>query len=60
MMDLLYRSTQMLEFERDHTLAPKNDYAAPFTTSLNFNFNTNDVFGSAKKTPISLIKSKDK
>jgi hypothetical protein len=59
MMELLYRSSQMLDAERDHTLAPKNDYSAPFTTSLNFNFNTNDVFGSAKKTPNTLIKSKD-
>jgi hypothetical protein len=59
MMELLYRSSQMLDAERDHTLAPKNDYSAPFTTSLNFNFNTNDVFGSAKKMPNSLIKSKD-
>ena len=49
----------MMDAERDQTLIPKNDYSAPFTTSLNFNFNTNDVFGSAKKTPISLIKSKD-
>ena len=28
---------------------PKNDYAPPFVSSLNFNFNMNDVFGSTKK-----------
>ena len=30
---------------------PKNDYAPAFVSSLNFNFNMNDVFGSTKKQP---------
>jgi hypothetical protein len=55
-MDLLYRSNNILEAERDQTIFTKNDYAPPFVTSLNFNFNMNDVFGSAKKTP-ALLKS---
>jgi hypothetical protein len=56
MMDLLYKSNNLLEAERDQTIFPKNDYAPPFVSSLNFNFNMNDVFGSAKKAP-ALLKS---
>jgi hypothetical protein len=56
-MDLLYKSSNLLEPERDQTVYPKNDYAPPFVTSLNFNFNMNDVFGSAKKAP-ALLKSR--
>ena len=56
MMDLLYRSNNLLEAERDHTIFTKNDYAPQFVSSLNFNFNMNDVFGSGKKTP-ALLKS---
>lgn len=63
-MDLLYRQTGGLEAERDITVYPKNDYAPPFVSSLNFNFNMNDVFGSTKqgsvgKPPVStsLLKS---
>ena len=58
MMELLYRTNSLLEHERDQTLCPKNDYAPPFVTSLNFNFNMNDVFGSGKKTTPALLKSK--
>jgi hypothetical protein len=57
MMDLLYRSSNIMEHERDITICPKNDYAPPFVTSLNFNFNMNDVFGSGKKTTPALLKS---
>lgn len=57
MMDLLYKSNNLLEAERDQTIFPKNDYAPPFVSSLNFNFNMNDVFGSAKKAP-ALLKSR--
>ena len=57
-MELLYRTNSLLEHERDQTLCPKNDYAPPFVSSLNFNFNMNDVFGSGKKTTPALPKSK--
>jgi len=59
-MDLLYKSNNIMEPERDHITCPKNDYAPPFVTSLNFNFNMNDVFGSGKKTMPALLKSMSK
>ena len=58
MMDLLYKSNNIMEPERDHLTCPKNDYAPPFVTSLNFNFNMNDAFGSGKKTIPALLKSR--
>ena len=60
MMDLLNKTGaggSILEPERDLIMHPKNDYAPPFVTSLNFNFNMNDVFGSSKKTQANLLKS---
>jgi hypothetical protein len=59
MMEYLSRSGA-LEVERDLVLCPRNEYTPDFVTSLNFNFNTNDIFGArAKKSAaMSLLKSK--
>jgi hypothetical protein len=58
-MDLLYRNgVGFNEVDRDTTVYPKNDYAPQFVTSLNFNFNSNDIFGTTRKSPNpSLLKS---
>jgi hypothetical protein len=58
LMDLLYRQASATEVERDLTVYPKNDYAPPFVSSLNFNFNMNDVFGSGKQGSASTSNSK--
>ncbi len=47
--DLLYRSQNGDPEREQMSPYPKNDYAPPFVSSLNFNFNMNDVFGSTKK-----------
>ena len=58
MVELINRSGAM-ELDRDLVSFPRNDYTPDFATSLNFNFNTNDIFGArAKKTAaMSLLKS---
>lgn len=58
MIDLINKS-HVLAVDRDIVTCPRNEYAPDFTTSLNFAFNNNDIFGprAKKSAAMSLLKS---
>ena len=56
LLDLV--NNEVMHMKRDVTTHPRNEYTPDFVTSLNFNFNTNDIFGTRGKKAIN-TNSKD-